>query len=209
MDNIKRMAKRKVKKEMKKPKMKISKGWIIGISVLILVVIIAWWIVGTYNSLVNKQVEVDKAWGNVQSVYQRRADLIPNLVATVKGFAKQELTVFTEVTNARSAWTNAKTPEQQVAAANGLESALGRLLVVVENYPQLKSDQNFLALQDELAGTENRINVERQRYNTAVSDYNKKVRMFPSNIIAAVFGFDMRTFFEAKEGAENAPSVQF
>jgi len=203
------MAKKKSSKEIKKTGMKLSKGWIIGISVIVIVVIIALWVMGTYNTLVNSQVEVDRSWGNVQAVYQRRADLVPNLVATVKGFAKQELTVFTEVTNARSAWANAKTPEQQVTAANGLEGALGRLMVVVENYPQLKSDQNFLALQDELAGTENRINVERQRYNTAVSDYNKKVRMFPSNIIAGIFGFAQRTFFEANPGAENTPVVEF
>jgi LemA protein len=203
------MAKKKARNEIKKPAMKIGKGLIIGIGIIVIVLILALWIMGTYNNLVNSQVEVDKSWGNVQSVYQRRADLIPNLVATVKGFAKQELTVFTEVTNARSAWANAKTPEQQVAAANGMESALGRLMVVVENYPQLKSDQNFLALQDELAGTENRINVERQRYNTAVSDYNKKVRMFPSNIIAGIFGFAQRTFFEAAAGSENAPVVVF
>ncbi|MBS3095113.1 LemA family protein [Candidatus Woesearchaeota archaeon] len=188
---------------------KLSKKLIAGISIIGILVILIIWFGASYNGLIKRQVEVDKSWGNVQSVYQRRADLIPNLVNTVKGFAKQELTVFTEVTNARSAWANAKTTEKQVNAANGLESAISRLLLVVENYPLLKSDQNFLALQDELAGTENRINVERQRYNEAVSEYNKRVRVIPSNIVAGLFGFEQRTFFEAASGAENAPNVAF
>src|SRR3989338_8504307 len=188
---------------------KLSKKLIAGISIIGILVILIIWFGASYNGLIKRQVEVDKSWGNVQSVYQRRADLIPNLVNTVKGFAKQELTVFTEVTNARSAWANAKTTEKQVNAANGLESAISRLLLVVENYPLLKSDQNFLALQDELAGTENRINVERQRYNEAVSEYNKRVRVIPSNIVAGLFGFEQRTFFEAASCAENAPNVAF
>ena len=188
---------------------KLSKKLIAGISIIGILVILIIWFGASYNGLIKRQVEVDKSWGNVQSVYQRRADLIPNLVNTVKGFAKQELTVFTEVTNGRSAWANAKTTEKQVNAANGLESAISRLLLVVENYPLLKSDQNFLALQDELAGTENRINVERQRYNEAVSEYNKRVRVIPSNIVAGLFGFEQRTFFEAASGAENAPNVAF
>ena len=163
----------------------------------------------SYNGLVSADVNVDTAWGQVQSVYQRRADLIPNLVNTVKGARDFEQGTLIEITEARSRWQGARTPEEQVAAANQLEGALGRLLVVVENYPELKTNQNFLALQDELAGTENRINVERQRYNEAVGTYNAKVRRFPTVMIAGLFGFEQRDFFEAQTGAENAPTVTF
>jgi len=163
----------------------------------------------SYNGLVSADVNVDTAWGQVQSVYQRRADLIPNLVNTVKGARDFEQGTLIEITEARSRWQGARTPEEQVAAANQLEVALGRLLVVVENYPELKTNQNFLALQDELAGTENRINVERQRYNEAVGTYNAKVRRFPTVMIAGLFGFEQRDFFEAQTGAENAPTVTF
>jgi len=167
------------------------------------------WAMASYNGLVGSEVKVDTAWGQVQSVYQRRADLIPNLVNTVKGAKDFEQKTLTDITEARSRWQGAKTPQDQVEAANGIESALARLLVVVENYPELKSNQNFLALQDELAGTENRINVERQRYNEAVGDYNTRLRKFPTVIIAGLFGFDAREFFAASAGAENAPVVTF
>lgn len=180
--------------------------WIIPVGLVILTLL---WTVGAYNGLVGAEVNVDKAWGQVQSVYQRRADLIPNLVETVKGAKNFEQSTVLAVTEARSRWTGARTASEQVAAANQLEGALSRLLVVVENYPDLKSNQNFLALQDELAGTENRVNVERQRYNEAVGDYNKRLRRFPTVIVASMFGFDKREFFEAEKGAEKAPRVGF
>ena len=180
--------------------------WIIPVAVVLLFIL---WTIGSYNGLVNAQVNVDTSWGQVQSVYQRRADLIPNLVETVKGVRDFEKETFTAITEARSRWQTANTPQEQVAAANNLESTLARLLVVVENYPQLKSNENFLALQDELAGTENRINVERQRYNEAVGTYNKKTRTFPSVIIASLFGFERREFFEADAGADKVPQVTF
>jgi LemA protein len=188
---------------------KISKGMIIGISAAVLVVLVLLGIWGMYNGLVGAEINVDNAWAQVETAYQRRADLIPNLVSTVSAFANFERSVLQNVTNARSAWANAVTPQQQVAAANQMEGALARLLVTVEAYPEIKANQNFLALQDELAGTENRINVERKRYNDAVSEYNKKTRMFPSNIIAGMFGFEQRDFFEAEAGAEQAPDVEF
>jgi LemA protein len=190
-------------------KKKINKGGIVGIVVIAVIVVIVLGVIGMYNGLVRSDVNVDNAWGNVQAVYQRRADLIPNLVETVKGAKNFEQQTLTAITAARSAWTNAKTPEDQVAAANGMESALSRLMVVVENYPELKSNANFLALQDELANTENKIAVERQRYNTAVQDFNTKVRVFPTNIVAGIFNFEKRTFFQSAPGAENAPNVQF
>lgn len=180
--------------------------WVVPVAVVVLLVL---WTIGSYNGLVRAEVGVDTAWGQVQSVYQRRADLVPNLVETVKGIRDFERETFLAVTEARSRWQTASTPQEQVAATNQLESALSKLLLVVENYPQLKSNENFLALQDELAGTENRINVERQRYNEAVGAYNKKVRVFPSVIIASMFGFENREFFAAEAGAENVPTVDF
>ena len=199
----------KMAKEVSQEKKKLSTGWIVGIVILAVLVLIVISAIGMYNTLVRSDVNVDNAWGNVQAVYQRRADLIPNLVETVKGAKNFEQQTLTAITEARSAWTNAKTPEDQVAAANGMESALSRLMVVVENYPDLKSNQNFLALQDELANTENKIAVERQRYNTAVQDFNTKARVFPTNIIAGMFGFEKRTFFASAAGAENVPPVVF
>ena len=174
-----------------------------------IVVLVLLWGMVAYNGLVSAEVGVDTAWGQVQSVYQRRADLIPNLVNTVKGAKNFEQSTIIAVTEARSRWAGAKTASEQVTAANGLESALSRLLVVVENYPELKSNQNFLALQDELAGTENRINVERQRYNEGVGTYNKKLRTFPTVIIARMLGFEKRDFFAAEKGAEKVPVVGF
>ena len=180
--------------------------WIIaGVAILILVI----WPISIFNGIIKTEVNVDTAWGQVQSVYQRRADLIPNLVETVKGIRDFEQETFLAITEARSRWQGAATPSEQVVAANQLESAISRLLLVVENYPDLKSSQNFLALQDELAGTENRINVERQRYNQAVGTFNKKLRVFPNNIIASMFGFEKREFFQAEQGAEEAVGVSF
>ena len=180
--------------------------WVVPVVVIFL---LALWFMAAYNNLVRSEVAVDTAWGQVQSVYQRRADLIPNLVETVKGVKNFEKETYLAVTEARSKWQSATTPEQKVAAANQLESTLSKLLVTVQNYPQLKSNENFLALQDELAGTENRINVERQRYNEAVGAYNQKIRVFPGTIVAKMLGFQPRAFFEANAGAENAPAVKF
>jgi len=180
--------------------------WIIAV---VAILVLVFWPVSMYNGLIKTEVNVDTAWGQVQSVYQRRADLIPNLVETVKGIKDFEQETFLAITEARSRWQGAKTPGDQVAAANKLDSAISRLLLVVENYPDLKSSQNFLALQDELAGTENRISVERQRYNKAVGTFNKKLRVFPSNIIAGMFGFEKREFFQADEGTAKTPAVSF
>lgn len=167
------------------------------------------WVVLTYNSLINTQVGVDTAWGQVQTVYQRRVDLIPNLIETVKGARDFEKGLLLEITQARSKWMEARTASEQVVAANGLDGALGRLMLIAENYPELKTNQNFLALQDELAGTENRISVERQRYNSAAGSYNAKIRRVPANIIAGLFRFEAREFFTAEKGAELAPKVKF
>lgn len=179
--------------------------WIIlGAVALILITF-----VGMYNSLVSLDTSVDEAWANVQGQYQRRADLIPNLVTTVKAYAEHEEGVLTALTEARSAWANAGTPTEQMAAASGMDSALSRLMVVVENYPNLKANENFLSLQDELAGTENRVATARGRFNEAVKNYNRKVRSFPSNMIAGMFNFELKESFEAQLGTEVAPTVEF
>ena len=167
---------------------------------------------GKYNSFVKLEEETNKAWANVESVLQRRYDLIPNLVNTVKGFAQQEKELLTEVTRLRSQWGEAKASGDtagSVKAAGMLESALGRLMVVVERYPELKSNQNFLALQEELAGTENRISVERRRYNEAVAAYNTAIREWPGNLLANLFGFERKESFEAAPEAAAAPAVEF
>jgi LemA protein len=162
------------------------------------------------NEMVLKSNAVQAAWSQVDIVLQRRADLIPNLVETVKGFAAQEQSVFGEIARARSQLLAARTPQEKIAANNQLDGALGRLLVVVENYPQLRSNENFLRLQDELAGTENRIAVERKRYNDAVLDYNNYIGVFPNSFIAGIAGFKKNdAYFQAQEGARQAPKVQF
>jgi LemA protein len=171
--------------------------------------IIALWIYGTYNGLVNLDEESNKAFAQVDVVLQRRFDLIPNLVETVKGYATHEREVFIAVTEARSRVGQASTPQGRVEAENQLTGALSRLLLVAENYPQLKANQNFLALQDELAGTENRIAVERRRYNEAATEYNKRIRRVPGNIIAGMFGFARRALLEAPAEAKQAPKVKF
>src|SRR6202008_3775918 len=175
---------------------------------------------GTYNRLVALEQNVNKKWADVQSVYQRRADLIPNLVNTVQGAANFEKSTLTEVTNARAsvgrvqldpnkAPTDAKQLEEFQQAQGQLSNALSRLLVVAENYPQLKATENFQGLQAQLEGTENRISVERNKFNTTVQDYNGAVRRFPTNLIAGMFGFSPRPFFAAQPGAEKAPTVNF
>ncbi|HXJ85419.1 MAG TPA: LemA family protein [Candidatus Binatia bacterium] len=187
------------------------------IAVVILVVIVGLIVVvcfgayvSTKNTLVQKNEAVKSAWSQVDVVLQRRADLIPNLVETVKGYAKQEQTVFGDIAKARSALLSAGTPQQKIAANGQLDGALGRLLLVVENYPQLKSNENFMRLQDELAGTENRIAVERKRYNDTLQDYNTYVQQFPNSLFAGWAGFKANdAYFQASEGSRVAPKVNF
>lgn len=162
------------------------------------------------NEMVRKNETINAAWSQVDVVLQRRADLIPNLVQTVKGYAAQEQTVFGEVVRAREALLAARTPGDRIAANQQLDGALGRLLAIVENYPQLKSNENFLRLQDELAGTENRIAVERRRYNEALQDYNTYIGLFPNNLFARWAGFQRNEhYFQAPESARPAPKVEF
>src|SRR5213593_260694 len=195
---------------------------VVLVVVLFIVVAVALAIGGSYNRLVRLQQAVDQSWAQVQNVYQRRADLIPNLVNTVAGAANFEKSTLVEVTNARAsvgrvqmkidpnkAPTDAAQLEQFQAAQGQLSNALSRLLVVVERYPELKSNQNFLGLQAQLEGTENRISVERNNFNGAVQDFNTAVRRFPTNTIAGMFGFAPRPFFAAQQGAEKAPTVNF
>jgi LemA protein len=166
--------------------------------------------VGRRNQMVRLDEQVKSNWAQVDVVLQRRADLIPNLVETVKGFAAHEETVFGDIAKARSALIGAKTPADKIAANGQLDGALSRLLVVVENYPQLKSNENFLRLQDELAGTENRIAVERKRYNDSVQAYNTFIGLFPNSIFAGWAGFQRNNaYFQASEASREAPKVQF
>ena len=167
---------------------------------------------GIYNGLVSAQEEAKAAWAQVENQYQRRADLIPNLVETVKGFAQQEKSVLEEVTRLRSQWGEARQSgdiNKSLQAAQGLDGALGRLMVVVERYPELKSNQNFLALQSQLEGTENRITVERMRYNEAVREYNTRIKVFPESMVASFRGFKDKVYFEAAPGSEQPPKVKF
>lgn len=189
----------------------MKKGWIVGAALLLFLIVLPAWVgVSSYNQLVRSQEAIDASWAQVENVLQRRYDLIPNLVNTVKGYATHERKLFEEVTRLRSQWGAARTVPEKVRAAQGLEGALGRLMVVVERYPELKANQNFLALQDELAGTENRIAVERRRYNEAVRAYNVLVRRFPSNIVAGLAGFARSdAYFQAGKEAKKAPKVQF
>ncbi len=202
----------------------MSKGMKIFLGILAVLVVIGIWayssITGTYNSLVTLDEGINGSWSQVQNVYQRRADLIPNLVETVKGYASHERETLEAVTQARASATRPEfnvsaeglNPQlfQQFEQAQGqLSSALSRLLVTIERYPDLKANQNFVRLQDELAGTENRIAVERRRFNETVQGYNQKVRSFPTNILAGMFGFQQRPYFEASPGAEVAPKIDF
>src|SRR3982074_3649467 len=167
-------------------------------------------LMGVRKDLVTQREAINGAWSQVDVVLQRRSDLIPNLVETVKGFAKHETEVFTAIANARAAMAGARTPAEKIQANSQLDSALGRLLVVSENYPQLKSNENFLRLQDELAGTENRIAVERRRYNETLQDYNTYISLFPNNLIASMSGFARNdAYFKADEGSRQAPKVNF
>jgi LemA protein len=184
---------------------------LIAIGVIALLLIIGFSsYVSAKNQMVTKNETVKAAWSQVDIVLQRRADLIPNLVETVKGFALQEQTVFGDIAKARSRLLSANTPSDKIAANQQLDGALGRLLVVVENYPQLKSNENFLRLQDELAGTENRIAVERKRYNDALQDYNTFIGLFPNSMWAGMAGFKRNdAYFAASEGSRTTPKVDF
>jgi LemA protein len=188
----------------------MNKGLIVVI-VLVLIVLLAFGqYVGVRNTLVTKNEGVKASWSQVDIVLQRRADLIPNLVETVKGYAQQEQTVFGDIAKARSALLSAGTPQDKIAANQQLDGALGRLLLIVENYPQLKSNENFLRLQDELAGTENRIAVERKRYNDTLQDYDTYIQKFPNNIYAGWAGFKPNeAYFAATEQSRQVPKVNF
>ena len=188
----------------------MSKGLIVLVVLVVIVLALFGQYVGVKNNLVAKDQAVKAAWSQVDIVLQRRADLIPNLVETVKGYAQQEVTVFGDIAKARSALLSAQTPSDKIAANGQLDGAIGRLLLVVENYPQLKSNENFLRLQDELAGTENRIAVERKRYNDALQDYNTYVLQFPNSLYAGLAGFKQNpAYFQASEGSRATPKVDF
>lgn len=185
-----------------------GKAWLLGIVALLIAV--GLWAASTNNRLVGLQENVKQSWAQVETVLQRRFDLIPNLVATVKGYAEHEKGVLEEVTKLRSQWGQAKTVDEKAAAASALEGTLSRLLLVAENYPELKADQNFRDLQVELAGTENRVAVERGRYNEQVREYNTAIRRFPTSLVAGLLGFSMdSTYFEASKEAQEAPKVDF
>ncbi len=192
----------------------MGKGLIVVAVLLVIVLLVGLFAFGQYvgvkNTLVSKNEAVKASWSQVDIVLQRRADLIPNLVATVKGIAQQEQTVFGDIAKARSALLSAGTPSDKIAANGQLDGALGRLLAIVENYPQLKSNENFLKLQDELAGTENRIAVERKRYNDTLQDYNTYIQQFPNSIFAGWAGFKPNeAYFAASEGSRQVPTVNF
>ncbi|MEI8007510.1 MAG: LemA family protein [Bacteroidota bacterium] len=198
--------------------MKLSKGWIILIVVVVGIIILFSWGQGSYNNLVTKDQVVQQQWAQVENVYQRRSDLIPNLVATVKGVANFEQKTLTDVIEARASATKVTISPKNLdeasmqrfqAAQDNLSSTLSRLMMVTENYPQLKATQNFSELQAQLEGTENRITVERMKFNEVVQDYNIQVKRFPSNVFAGMFGFKEKAFFKAVQGAEKAPEVKF
>lgn len=187
----------------------MKKGTIILLAVIAVIVIIAISLVSSYNSIVAISEEVNNKFATIDTMLQRRADLIPNLVNTVKGYASQEKEVIQSVTEARAKLAGATTVQDKAKADGELTTALSRLLVVVENYPDLKSSQNFINLSDELAGTENRIAVARKDYNDAVKSYNLKIKSFPINIIAGMFNFTQKPYFEASETSKEVPNVNF
>ena len=196
----------------------MKRSYVTLIVIVAVVLVLFFWIKGMYNSMVRTDETVSQAWAQVENVYQRRADLVPNLVATVKGYAEHESSTLEAVVEARAKATQATVDpstlsEEELArfmsAQNELGTAIGRLLVSVERYPDLKANQNFLELQAQLEGTENRITVERQKFNEAARNYNVTIRRFPNNIFACMFGFEKKGYFEASEGAEQAPVVSF
>lgn len=197
----------------------MKKGCLIAVVMAVVIVLSGFmWVKNTYNGFVKQQEGVDAAWAQVENVYQRRADLIPNLVATVKGYAKHEQETLDKVVSARAKATqitvapndlNEESLKKYQEAQGELGSALGKLLAITENYPDLKANENFLQLQAQLEGTENRIAVERKSFNEVAQAYNSAIRQFPGNILAGMFGFDRKPYFEAESGAEKAPEVQF
>lgn len=178
-----------------------------AIAIIVAVIALAIFLFSSYNGLVTTEEQVNTQWANVESKLQRRYDLIPNLVEAVRGSMQQEQEVFGNIADARARMAGATTQDEQIAAANNMESALGRLLVVMENYPQLRSNENVQRLMDELAGTENRISVERDKYNEVVRTYNTKIRQIPTSIFAGMLGFSQRSYFEANPDAQVAPKV--
>ena len=185
-------------------------GWLIGIGILLIIVLaVVIGLASTYNGLVKASQAVDGQWAQVETQYQRRFDLIPNLVNSVKGAMAQEQEIFNAIAEARTRYGSATTTDEKAEAAGELESAVSRLLVVMENYPELKSIQAVITLMDELAGTENRISVERGRYNTLVRDYNTRIKSFPTVLLAGMFGFFEREYFESVPGANQPPVVDF
>ncbi|MFW5710762.1 MAG: LemA family protein [Spirochaetota bacterium] len=185
-------------------------GLIISIVVIVVIIFSLFsWFISTRNQMVTQQENIDAAWAEVDNQLQRRSDLIPNLVETVKGFASQEREVFTNIADARAKLAGADSVQEKAESYNELQGALSRLLVVVENYPQLKSNENFIRLQDELAGTENRLAVARKRYNEAVQQFNRRIRMFPGSIIAGMLGMEKQDYFEIEESARDVPEVDF
>ncbi len=185
-------------------------GCLIGIGIVILLILViggAVW--GSYNSLVTKSQAIEAQWAQVETQYQRRFDLIPNLVESVRGYMVQEKTIFTQIAEARSRYSGAATVDEKAAAGSEVESALGRLLLIMENYPQLRSVQPVTQMMDELAGTENRINVERTRYNDRVRDYNTMIKKFPTNLLASLFNFNEKKYFQAESTANQVPKVDF
>ncbi|MBI3353880.1 MAG: LemA family protein [Nitrospirae bacterium] len=187
----------------------MKKAGIILIALALLFILFGGWLFGYYNSFVNMDEGIKNAWAQVENQLQRRSDLIPNLVNTVKGYAKHEKEIFENIASARAKLAGAQSIGDKITAANEMTSALGRLLLIVERYPNLKADQSFSKLMDELAGTENRIAVERKRYNDKVMEYNQMRRRFPSNIIASMFNFAEAAYFKAPESAKEATKVDF
>lgn len=192
----------------------MSKGLLVGLGVVGVIILALLLVGGSYvsarNQMVAKDQTVKSAWSEVDVQLERRADLIPNLVETVKGFTKEENSVFADIANARAGMLNAQSPQSKIAANNQLDGALGRLLLLTENYPNLRSSEQFMRLQDELAGTENRISVARRRYNQAIQDYNTFIGQFPNNIWAGMAGFHANdAYFKASPAAQQVPNVKF
>jgi LemA protein len=185
-------------------------GFLIGIGIVVVVVLIVFGIFwGMYNSLVTKSQAVDAQWGQVETQYQRRYDLIPNLVNSVKGIMTQEQTIFGQISEARTRYAGATTTDEKAIAGGEIEAALAKLLVIMENYPTLRSSESVINLMDEFAGTENRVNVERRRYNEMVRDYNTAIKTFPRNMLAGMFAFEAREYFKSVPGADLVPKVEF
>lgn len=181
---------------------------VIGVFAFIILIVVVWFI-GTYNSLVSADQDVNNAWSKVENQYQRRADLLPNLVEVVKGYAKHEATVFEEVTKARSQWAGAKSQEDKMKAGDEMGSALSKLMVVVEAYPDLKASTSFTTLQAQIEGTENRISTERGRYTDTATAYNKKIKRIPTSLVADIYGYKAKPLFESDKGADKAPKLNF